>query len=379
MVGNSLFKIESSVSLSDNTYKSLLIFYHPLIGSDALYLYQYMVLKGSKSGFVKLNELLNSLSISVDTFEKQLKKLNEYKLVNTLKDDNDDRYVFLLNDPLSLGAFINNNVFVRDFIQKTSGEYYRSVISDLRFKGKYKNFSDVSYKLDKGILNNWTYEDEKYIQKQPVESYNFNTIFDIDVFLNNVSTTLFPLRCRSKENLKLIAEFADLYDISYQKMAEYLSEVITHKDQTLDLNLLRYKCERSLGEYKTVAGDDYRVACTTFLMNKQNAKSLTPEDKKIITLLNRDYGLKVEVINYLLEYSLLNCDNRLIQKYIFSIAADLHRNNIETAEQAKLFLNSTKSKKSNSSALKKPDYKNINSKINVNLEDAKKAIRNRRS
>lgn len=363
MVGNSLFKIESSVSLSENTYKSLLIFYHPLIGSDALYLYQYMVLKGSKSSFVSLNDLLNSLAISVDSFEKQLRKLNEYKLVTTLKDDEDDRYVFFLNDPLSTYDFVNNNVFVRDFVKKTSGEYYQSVTSDLRFKGKYKNFSDVSYKLDKSILNNWTYEDEKYLSNRSNNSYDFNTFFNIEVFLSNVSTTLFPIKCRTKENLKIIAEFADLYDISYQKMAEYLSEVITHKDQVLDLNLLRYKCERNLGEFKTISLSDYRVPCTTFLMNKQNSKSLTPIDKKIITVLNRDYLLKVEVINYLLEYSLNVCDNRLIQKYIFQLASDLHRNNIETAEQAKLFLNGSKTKKTSSNQARRPNYKELANKL----------------
>ena len=375
MIGNDLFKIESDVALSENTYRSLIVFYNPLVGPEALYLYQYLLLNSDKNSFVEINYLLNSLGMSIDKLEKLIRKLNEYKLVITLKDDNADKYVFVLNEPLSLVGFIDNNIFVRDFIQKTSGKYYQSVLSNIQFKNRYKNYSDVSYKLSKDILNKWTYEDEQYLKRPSPASYSYGNLFNINVFLNNVSTTLFPLKCRTKENLKLIADLADLYDISYQKMAGYLSEVIKYKDQVLDLGLLKYKCEHSVPEYRNVSPNEYNVPCITFLMNKQNAKSVTPSDRKLLATLSSDYSLKVEVINYLIEYVLNTNDNRLIGKFVYSLASDLNRNNIDTAEKAKEFLAKplpTK-RKSSGPIAKKPNYDEMdNSKFN-----SKDALRKR--
>lgn len=378
MIGNDLFKIESDVALSSNTYKSLIIFYNPLIGPEALYLYQYMTINNDRNSFVELKNLLNSLSMSIDKFEKLLKKLNEYKLVLTLKDDNSNKFVFMLNEPLTINEFINNNIFVRDFIQKTSGEYYQSVLSNLSFKSKYKNYSDVSYKLSKNILNNWTSADEEYLKRPSNNTYEFKNLFNINVFLNNVSTTLFPVKCRTKENLKLIADLADLYDISYQKMAAYLSETIKYKDQVLDLGLLKYKCEHSIPEVKNITPNEYNVPCITFLMNKQNLKSVTPSDKKMLTILNTEYGLNIEVINYLIEYVLDSSDNRLIANYVYPIASDLHRNNIQTAKEAKDFLtNNKKKKKATKNVAKFPSYDSMESQIKVTKEEAEEAIRRR--
>lgn len=378
MIGNNLFKIESDVALSSNTYKSLIIFYNPLIGPEALYLYQYLAINNDRNSFVELNNLLNSLAMSIDKFEKLIKKLNEYKLVITLKDDNSDKYVFMLNEPLTINEFINNNIFVRDFIQKTSGEYYQSVLSNLSFKNKYKNYSDVSYKLSKNILNNWTSADEEYLKKPSNNTYEFKNLFNINVFLNNVSTTLFPVKCRTKENLKLIADLADLYDISYQKMAAYLSETIKYKDQVLDLGLLKYKCEHSIPEIKNISPNEYNVPCITFLMNKQNLKTVTPSDKKMLSILSSDYGLNIEVINYLIEYVLESSDNRLIANYVYPIAADLHRNNIQNAKEAKEFLsNPKKKKKATKSTAKLPSYDQMESKIKVTKEEAEEALRRR--
>lgn len=363
MVGNDLFKVESNISLSNDTYKSLILFYYPLVGADAIYLYQYLIVKENRNAFVEISALLNSLSISIDRFEKSLKRLNEYKLIKTYKENNNDKYILKLLSPLTMNEFINSNVFNRDFIQKTSGPYYQSIVSDLKVEIDLKNYTDVSYKLSSKVLDNWTYDNEKYLKPIAKKKHNFNTIFDIDKFLDGVSFTLFPHACRTEENLKLIAELADLYDINYKKMKEYISEVIKYKDQVLDVNLLKYKCQASVQEFRKVSSGTYSVSCTIFLMNKQNAKDVTPYDKKILGSLSIDYGLNAEVINTLVEYCLNTCDNRLIEKFIYPTASDLHRNNIETHEQAKEFLN--KKYKKNSKLSTKVNYDDIKSTVDI--------------
>lgn len=335
MLGRDLFKVESNVDLSLERFKSLVLFYCPLIGNDSLALYEFFSVKGTSGSFEELNKVLNSLCISIDSFEERIKKLNEYKLVKTLKATNENKYIFVLSSPLTISEFIKNEIFVREFILKTSGEYYQSLLINYRTFNNDKDFEDISSKLDPNNLSKWSINDEKYlVNNARKDVYDFNTFFDINAFLADVSTTLLPLRFRSEENLRLIASLADLYNVSVEKMRFYLTQVAKTNSDSFNSNLLTYLCENSICDYKTIGQGIYNVPCVLFLMNKQNGKEVSKYDRKIINSLAYNYHLKPEVINVLIEYTLNNCDNHLIEKYLYSIASDLNRNDVDTAKKA---------------------------------------------
>ena len=335
MLGKNLFKVESKVDISIDRYRSLIFFYNPLIGNDAHYLYEFLVLKGSRFSFEELNKLLNSLNMSIDAFEENINKLNEYRLVKTLKKKDEDEYIFVLNNPLGTKEFVKDDLFVRDFILKTSGQYYQSLISEMRFFDNHQGYEDVSARFNPKELDNWSPEEESFLKpKDNKQIYNINTMFDINVFLKDISDNLFPIRFRSYENLSEIATLADIYNISYDKMRYLISEVYKTGDTGLDLKLLRYKCQNAIPDYKYVENAVYDIPCLLFLMNKQDGKEATPFDKKLLYNLAHDYKLKPPVINVLIEHALRNCNNSLLENYINPIASDLHRNNIETAEEA---------------------------------------------
>ena len=333
MLGNDLYKVEVKNELSNERLKSLVFFYAPLVGSDALYLYQYLSLRGPNISFIELNELLNSLNISIDKFEKQCEKLNEYKLLKTLRKDN--KYIFILNNPLTRIEFTKDDIFVRDFILKTSGPHYQEICSDIYSDDAHVDFEDVSKKLSSDVIDNWSANDETYLKKNKSnKKYNFNTLFDINIFLKDISTNLLPMRFRTEKNLKEIATLADLYNISYDKMRDFLPSVARDEEDSLDLSLLRYKCMAAHTNYQTVENGNYDVPCIIFLMNKQNGKEVTDYDKKVLRTLSEKYNLSTSVINALIEYTLNKYDNRLHQEFLYSNAADLHRNNITNAKDA---------------------------------------------
>lgn len=362
MLGKDLFKVESSHELTNEGLKSLVLFYAPLIGVDALYLFEFLQIKGSSS-FEELTKLLNSLLISIDKLEANLNKLNEYKLVQTLKANNEDKYIFVLNAPLKPLEFIKNDIYVRDFILKTSGEYYQSLLINIREFSSHKEYTDISKKLDPHILDNWNENHESFVKRKDIkENFEFNTFFNVNEFLKDISTTLLPLKYRTKEILKEMANLADLYNISYEKMRTYIPKVLKSDSTEFDLKLLKYLCENSIGEFKQINPGEYNVPCELFLMNKQNGKELTPSDKGVIYKLNNEYHLNAPVINYLLEYALNQCDGKLIEKYLYAIASDLHRNNVDNIDKAKDCLNV----ENNFNVTKrkgkepKPDYTNAN-------------------
>lgn len=377
MLGKDLFKVESRVDLSNEGLKSLVLFYNPLIGASALTIYEYLVIKGSSNTFDELNKLLNSLNISIDKFELVLGRLNEYRLVNTLKDEKSDRYIFILNNPLTINEFVKDDILVRDFIHKTSGPYFQSLLNNVRYEAKHDGFVDVSKHIDPKILDDWTENDESFVHaRSKEEEFEFNTFFNINEFLKDCSTNLLPLRYRTKDNMKEIATLADLYNISYDRMRVIVARTVKNDKNEFDLNLLRYLCENSQPDYRDIKDGEYNVPCELFLMNKQGGKEVTKFDKKIIYALSHDYHLNPQVINCVIEQGLANCDNRLIEKYLYAIASDLHRNDINTVDAAKKRMNKYASR----SFVKKdvtPDYSNGN---NVTIDNDKlNDILNRRN
>ena len=334
MLGKDLYKIDGNVELSGERLKALVFFYSPLVGNDALALYEYLAIKSHSADFRELNELLMSLNLSVDLFETLCGKLNEYRLLKTLKKDSS--YVFVLCEPLTASAFIRDVILVREFILKTSGKHYQELITDIYEANDNEGYENVSRILPPENLNAWTPEDETYLTKKPVNSdkYSFNTLFDVGRFLKDISTNLFPLQFRTRDNLKQIAEMADLYDISYDRMRSYVAETVNRSTDAFNMGYLKYLCMHARGDYRNVEKGQYDVPCLTYLMSLQDGKEVTENDRKIIMNLSQEYHLNHSVINVLLEHALKNCDNRLIEKYLYPIASDLHRNDVASAKQA---------------------------------------------
>ena len=343
MLGKDLYKIEVNTELSNERLRSLVFFYGPLIGKEALVMYEYLVLRGNQIAFEEINKLLMDLNLSIDDFEFYCIKLNEYRLLKTLRQEN--RYIFVFDDPLEVKQFIKDDILVRDFILKTSGEYYRELTSEIYMENDHTGFEDVSQTLSLDTLQDWRAEDESYLKKKEVRRYDFPTMFDVNVFLKDISSNLLPMRFRTPENMKELATLADLYNISYDKMRTYLPRVARTDSNEFDLRELRYLCMNAKSEYKKIDGDPYDTPCLNFLMSLQGGKEATDYDKKIIYRLSQNYHLNVPVINVLLEYGLKNCNNSLIENYLYPIASDLHRNDISTSAQALERLNRPYEKK----------------------------------
>ena len=335
MLGSNKYKINGFIDLSNERLKALVFFYLPLIGNNSFSIYQYLIFNSPTMEFKEISELLNILNISIDTFEEAINKLNEYKLLTTYKKQDDDQYIFVLNNPKDMHEFINNDIFVRNFIMTTSGKHYQELLSNINvLNDKYDGYQNISRKLDLSILDNWKQEDESFLTNKVNDEYSFNTIFNINHFLKDMSAFLFPMQYRTKENLHEIALLADLYNVSYDKMRTYISKVIKTGEDKFDLNALKRLCMSSISEFKKIENDEYNVPSIIYLSNLQDGKEASPYDKQVIYNLAHDYKLNIPVINVLLKHSLKQCDNRLIEKYIYSIASDLHRNNIKTSSEA---------------------------------------------
>ncbi len=332
MLGKERYKTDIRCELSSEHLRSLVFFYAPLIGNDALVLYEYFVLKGSQLSFEEISDVLASLNISIDIFERDLELLNMYRLVKTLKQE--DRYVLIFNEPMKMREFIKDDILVREFIIKTSGNYYRSILSTMKSLDSYYGYEDISKVLSANDLSRWSMSDESYLNNSNPIRYNYNTLFDINVFLKDISSLMFPMRYRTDEVLRTIATLADLYGISYDKMRSYVATAVNRSKEEFNLNELRNLCMNSRADFQRVKEDEYDVDCQTYLMNLQDGKEVTEYDKKLLYNLAFKYHLNKSVINVLVHHALKTCNNRLLENYIYPIAADFHRNDVNDPNKA---------------------------------------------
>ena len=142
------------------------------------------------------------------------------------------------------------------------------------------------------------------------------------------------MRYRTDEVLRTIANLADLYGIGYDKMRSYVATAVNRSKEEFNLKELRYLCMNSRISYQKVREDEYDVDCQTYLMSLQDGKEVTDYDKKILYNLAFKYHLNKSVINVLIRHTLNACNNRLLENYIYPIAADFHRNDVNDPDKA---------------------------------------------
>lgn len=379
MLGKDLYKVDNRIELSNDEVKSLSIFYRPLIGCHSYAFYMHLIYSGIFIEYKELNDLCKIMNMSVDKLEQCLTVLNKYKLVKTLKSKDENKFIFIPQKPLDTQAFIKDDLYVRTFILKVGGPYYQEICSSFNYQNtRHDGFVDVSKKLDNNTLDSWTKEDETYLKKRNEnKEYRINSIFDINRFLKDVSNNLFPMKYRTYENLKEICSLADLYSISYDKMRTYLPRVLKSDSNQFDLKLLKTLCRSSRADYSKVDKGNYNVPCVLFLMNLQDGKEVTEYDKEILYNLANKYYLEPCVINVLIEHCLRNSDNRLIEKYVYQLASDLHRNDVKTSELALERLDAHKKPKINlkDSQNYETMYKGTNK--DIDLSDVEQFLKDR--
>lgn len=375
MIGNDLYMIDGFDNLSGEYLKSLVLLYSEITSSSDVDVYLKMLFL-ERNAFRKINDLLSALNMSVNQFEKHIHNLERVNLINTYNKNNE--YVFVINSPLCFSDFFEHPIYGRLLVKRVSRNhfyYLKSQRDTVSFD--ISNYEDISDKGGFEELSDWDSQKEtdyRVFASGNKDIVRIESYFDIDHFMKNISATLFPLELRSIENLNTIGKLADAYSISETDMRRFLDKAISINPLKFDEQKLNFLCKNAKGNYEDVK-DGYEMPCAAFLSKYQGGKEPVPSDLNIIDQLINKYYLKPEVVNVALEYSLKRCDNQLIPKFIYAVAANLNRNNIENARQALDLLN--RIKKNDSKSKDKdvlPEY-DSSKNIMVSNEDIEKYLK----
>ena len=370
MLGNDRYRLEGISTLYGSELKALSLLYRELIGFEAVGLFLNLIYQ-DKEDFKELIILLNSLNISLDFFEENIQKLEEVSLIRTYKRADD--YLFELQKPLAYQEFLEHDILGRLLIKKVSKEYY-AFLRNGQFKNKIAKtgFKEVSHKLDFQRLSDWSKELEvKYSELKDVQNKDseFSCLFDIKGFMKTIKNTSFPSSLRTYENLENIGKAADTYAIKKDEFRKFVIRSTSIDPIAFDLNKLLAFCRNaSIDLHNDKEG--YDMPCSAFLLNISKGKEPSLKDKQLIERLRMEYRLPTPVVNYLLEYALKKCDNQLFPNYLYTIASNFKRNDVDTIAKAKEFLDRSQKSYNNtkSKVVDIPDYE-IKSDEDLNISD----------
>lgn len=327
------FSIQVQSSLKEETLSSLILLYGPLMGNDAVFLYQSLYVLRNRMQEGQLNGLLSSFRLSQTRFQAARKKLEQYSLLHSYCDKETHHWLFLLSSPKEPEEFLKHDVYSRLFLEKEgSGQLDRMKVL-FSFTSKItSSMVDVSEPLDLSLLDAWTLEKEQALDSVPLSSFASSYPFDFGLMFQGMDRII-PQRLRTKENLQRIHELARIFGIDEKTMRRYLSLSIDPSKTRIDFEQLR---ERVLQARKTKTSkqDPYALSPVAFLQWKQNGMPVSVPDKLLLEKIMVDYKLPNEVINVLIDYALQATDQKFNRSFVEKVASSWARLHIDTKEKA---------------------------------------------
>ncbi|MGL5977620.1 MAG: DnaD domain protein [Erysipelotrichaceae bacterium] len=372
--------VHHTLALQD--LQSLHLLYQPLVGIEAIGLYQMLHALGHNTREVSNHLLLTTLlGCSISKYEKQRKLLEQYNLVRSSYHSKTNGYLLEVLAPLAPLTFLAHPVFGRLYIQKVGEDAYdfnrMNANGSIVDKSGYYNISEPM----ENLLKAWDDVDEASFAKHKSETQAYDHLedainFDYEMFLKDTTPLIFPLAERTTANLKQIGLLASMYGVPALDMRQIVAKSIDLKTQRLDLKKMK---QIVLKRFETLPieklDNPYLLSPVKFLQYKQNGVAVNEADKKILDMLLSKYQFQPEVVNALVEYTLSETNQKLVRAYIEKIASTWVRLRVDSLEQAQQAIATNKEKPKYTKAAGKsealPDwYQETDSEEAVEVDEA---------
>ncbi len=338
MLGKDQFIVNTKGSFITNHQQILAALYMPLIGIEAVGIYNllYAERKGSINADIERLCILSGLDI--DSLKKHLVLLEQFCLVERYYKDG--IYVFVVISPVNANDFFENDLYARLYLNKVGKKDFEITKAKYLYDEiNFESFENLTNKkLDLAVLKNWSEAEEQLYQqlKQPIYKEDAIEIkFDYERFIRSLgdSVLLFPYSLRTKENMQTIGQLATLFSITPEKMKTLVAKSIDIETNTFDREKLKRLCLNEKTVDVVEGSNEYDLSPVSFLYLKQGVP-VSNADKRLLEYLQIQLQMKPEVVNVLIEHCLENTNQKLSKDYVEKVATTWIRQKVETLEDA---------------------------------------------
>ncbi len=383
-------KIKSNFVLSVIDMQVLTLLYLPIISSKAYTLYNafFNLLDRSKLEFeMPTKTILDLTKIKLEDFIKHREVLEGIGLIKTYRNENS--YLIEIRTPLSPSAFLKDSL-LGSLLMSSLGEnefkrlsnYFKIAENKEEYHEISKTFAQVfQIQLAKENLK------DKYINRNNTAYVNFVSMFDFELFLNQVGTNFISKKMLT-DNLKdTIAKLAFSFNFNESDMRTIylrsLNSNLEFNPKQLEIEAKKfYQQKHGTGKVKISFNENKKDELINYLVRNSPKEilestskvKLTAADLEIIYRLQKNYRILPEVISVMIFYVLNLQKGRMPgYNYFEKIANEWVRNGIETAADALNYINKNAKTRSRPKAVKqiKPkwqqEYEEDTSKKNTEL------------
>lgn len=338
-------KYKAKISFDDHSSANdiLVSYYLPLIKSEAFSLYNALMIDSRNTMintlFIDIDRLISMINISFERLEKAITKL---ELVNLLEvyEDEDKNLIFILLKPLTPQEF-NNSFQLSELFKSKSGN------DNLEISNKLFNSMKNNNREGNVLL---TQETNLNISADGIVKDKLNVEFDftniksilnargIDyshIWSTELERKLIDLivvyRISSLDIGVEIVLLIENGNFSIEGLVKKIQEDFTN-DKTID------SLAKS-GEVTTQVKLDYITSVSTrdYFISRLNREPSNTE-QQMISDLNTKYGFKDEIVNILIDFSIIVNSGAVNKNYITKIADTLLKEGYKTVDEITRYL-----------------------------------------
>lgn len=363
-----IYTVINKTILTDKDQKVLSLLYKPIIGYQAISLYETLKndLDNREFSSTELNHhhLMSIMQLSLIEIQQAREKLEAIGLLKTyVKQGNTNNYVYLLYSPLSSEEIFNHPILNVVLYSNLGKEEYNKLINLFKIpKVSLRDYDEITSSFDEVFTS---VENKSRDLNIELNKYNSNDIniskgIDFDELISSISKEEYNDKTFDKNNRNLINNLAFSYNLKTYELSGLVRDSLNEKGY-IDKEKLRksarnyYQFEhdnnlptllyKKQPEYlKKPTGDNSKWAQMVytfenltpyeFLKAKYKGAEPTDRDKRLIESLMNDQLLSPGVVNVIIAYTLKTNDEKLTKAYVETIAGQLKRLNVETVEEA---------------------------------------------
>lgn len=330
------YQIEQVKSIDSEELASFSMLYAPLMSPLAFQFYLLMSGILESHGNIKNSRFFcTTLHCSPIELTAAREELERFMLLKTYE-SKDKKSLILQLRPIKRGfKFLNHEVLGRYYLMKMGSKAYQ--FAQLCFKDpamSLDGYENISASFSVSTLQDWKWQEEEEFKAFRYIYEKKNGSFDLNKFLKKCSRLIFPSEQRNKENLEMIEDMGNYYNVSVEDMIEFVGKATPNKTMVFNQNRFKELVRKKYLPLQKETENPYEMKPVRFLQKKQNGIAPSSVDAYLLENLSNQFKLKDEVINIMIEYILSHNENRLDRHYVEKIASVWVRNEIDTAEKA---------------------------------------------
>lgn len=361
------------MSLPSDYIQSLIHLYQPLIGMQAVNLYQTLLCEAEMNQLFDEREqthhmLMNHLNMSLPKIYEARIKLEGIGLLNTYKAELDTMtlYTYELIPPFSPQQFFND-IMLTELLYRQIGEskfdelerFYSAKKEAFTGENVTASFDDVFQTYEPRENRNYVpLETEKLEQGIKIDEVEASWLEQL-LKRKSIPTT----KILTDENVRILSQLKRLYDLETYELENALLWALTDENE-LDINQLQAACfdlftgKHNVSKIKlTYKGEQpakqetakpktqrerlierlETISPKELLEDLSAGNNASEQDMKMISDIMIKQGLPLPVMNVLVYYVLLQSNMKLSKQYMEKIASHWSRAKLSTAREAMEF------------------------------------------